>query len=127
MKAMVLAGLQRKLLMYQSAGMTEKAERTAHRIAQLEAMPEPDTSEPDGAIGESWSHGDPDAGKVEIVTYEAAAPAGVEMTPAAQARASELGLTPEDFTGYEPSGRGGLFLVGDVERIAEARDHLLED
>ena len=107
MNPMVLLALRRKLAMYERAGMSYMAERTRTQIALCEAAPEPDSSEQDGTIEQP----------VEIETL---APAGVELTPAARERAEELGLTLDDFVGHEPSGKGGQFLLGDVERIASS-------
>lgn len=108
MKDLVLLALRRRLAMQESAGMVDKAKRTAAQIAEHEAKPEP--------VGTTQETADEPAG-VEV------APAGEPLLGGpAQARADELGLTPEDFVGQEPSGKGGKFLVGDVERIAAARN-----
>jgi len=102
MNPLVLASLRRKLLMYEAAGMTDRAEYTAYRIAHAEAEPEPA-----GTIVESEAKAD--------------ALAGVALTPASHQRARELGLTAEDFKDQDPTGKAGEFLVSDVVRIYDAK------
>jgi pyruvate/2-oxoglutarate dehydrogenase complex dihydrolipoamide acyltransferase (E2) component len=107
----VLAALRRKLVMYESAGMTDRAEYTAYRIAQAEAEPEPaGTIEKDEVMWIDGSTGEP--------LLQAA---GVFLTPAAQQRADELGLTLADFVDQDPTGKAGEFLVSDVVRIYDAK------
>ena len=111
MNPMVLAALRRKLVMYESAGMTDRAEYTAYRIAQAEAAPEPaGTIEKDEVMWIDGSTGEP--------LLQAA---GVFLTPAAQQRADELGLTLADFAGQEPRGKAGEFLVSDVVRVYDLK------
>ena len=102
MNPMVLAALRRKLVMYESAGMTDRAEYTAYRIAEAEAEPEP-------------------AGTTVESEAKADALAGVALTPASHQRAQELGLTTEDFADQDPTGKAGEFLVSDVVRIYDAK------
>lgn len=107
----VLLGLRRKLQAYKSAGLKEKAQRTAAMIALYEAelTPPAEPAEPEATP------------VVQVEHPEEQAPAGVPMTPAAQALADELGVTDADLRDHTPSGKAGEFLVGDVKRIAEAK------
>jgi len=93
MRDLVIAALRRKREAYERAGQTDRVERIDARLAGLRT----------------------DAGALEGDSG-----LGVDLTPAAQAKAEELGLTAEDFKRRRPSGKTG-FTVGDVERIAESR------
>lgn len=115
---MVLAGLRRKLETYKSAGMDDRATRTAAMIALYEAelYPAPEPAEPEA---EAEAEQEPEA-------EEADPWAGVNLTPAARAHADEMGLRPDDFKDHAPSGKGGDFLTSDVARIAAARGNSQE-
>ena len=116
MNPMVLAALRRKLVMYESAGMTDRAEYTAYRIAQAEAEPEPA-----GTIEVDYKP-DAEGPRPWLKKYdEADALAGVALTPASHQRARELGLTAEDFKDQDPTGKANEFLVSDVVRIYDAK------
>jgi pyruvate/2-oxoglutarate dehydrogenase complex dihydrolipoamide acyltransferase (E2) component len=109
--------------------MTERVARLDERIALYEAelAPEPEVEVAEPAPQEPAvvvvvvDPMDPRGGQ------QSEAPAGVVLTPAARHRADELGLTDDDFSGEQPSGKAGEFLVSDVQRIAEAKAHTEED
>lgn len=115
----VLLALRRNRETAEKAGMTERVARLDERISILEAeLAEPVVVQTEGAApveAEKQETPEPEA------VAEVDAWAGVEMTPAARNRAEELGLSPEDFEGEQPSGKAG-FLVSDVERIANEEE-----
>lgn len=95
MNPMVIAALRRKRETYERAGLTDRVERIDARLTEADRS-------------------------TYALATDRQGEANVSMTPAAQQRADELGLTAEDFKRRRPSGKTG-FTVGDVERIAEAR------
>ena len=102
---MVLAALRRRRTMMEGAGLTAEVERIDARLAKLEPQA---------------------AAKAPKAEAPADDEPSVEMTAAAQRKADELGLTAADFAGEKPTGVTG-FTVGDVERIAAAREESLDD
>lgn len=96
MNELVIAALRRKREMYERMGFTDRVESIDARLAEA------------------------DRSTYVVATDRQEEESGPSMTPAAQQKAEELGLTAEDFKRRRPSGKTG-FTVDDVERIAESR------
>jgi hypothetical protein len=96
---MVRNQLNRDRAMFEGAGMAKQVAAVDEQLAALDAAAAEAAADAEGEAEDAWE--------------------SVTISPAARARADELGLTAEDFKRRRASGKSG-FVVADVDRIAEA-------